>query len=363
MQHVPQAEYIQKALATVLSKSQKAALSKYSYFGGEEEEEEEKDGLFWKIEGAADKITGYAGTLANVENKIQEGFNEYIGVDIEGNIEKVDLGKISEIGNIVADTQSIISNTLNIIDKTISTIEDKKLLDDIYLKAEKHREKDDEKAYEAAKSQTEAQKARAEIAIKDNRFITGEVAKNLTSSTKNSDLVNSFGEYLKEMVDIDLIKDNIPGLSEDGVSDDIIEIIDAAKDTILFIMQFVKEKKMIKDYYNDKGPFGEAVRDMREKCTSEKFNDKQLTNINKLDNIDLAEKAYGFEGFDEHSSFVGMRIVHSIISSASHQNSMVESRMKAMAIMYVMGMKKDIGKLDSETHEKLYNKFMGGDYR
>ena len=83
----------------------------------------------------------------------------------------------------------------------------------------------------------------------------------------------------------------------------------------------------------------------------------------KMDNIEFDRKVNGFEGFGEQASFVALKMVHTILFSASSQNPSLQSRLQGMGMLTLLGMKEDIGKQDFATCQKLYSKLMGAELR
>nr|WP_297703911.1 hypothetical protein [uncultured Butyrivibrio sp.] len=76
-----------------------------------------------------------------------------------------------------------------------------------------------------------------------------------------------------------------------------------------------------------------------------------------VDVLDIISDAQGYEHTSELVEDVGMSMAQSIVFCASKFNPMMETKLMAITVMTVMGMKADIGNISPATVSKLFNNF------
>ena len=136
------------------------------------------------------------------------------------------------------------------------------------------------------------------------------------------------------------------------------------------LSMWIRKCRRMRDFFavsknGEEGLFARDVMKCKNRVTREnsKLSSTQKNIVKDMENMEFAKKSNGFEGFDEHAKFVALKVVHTILFSASNQNPIAQNRKRGIGILVVLGMKDDIGKQDFDTCMKLYSKLMGAELR
>ena len=224
---------------------------------------------------------------------------------------------------------------------------------------------DEKRQQKAAQERQDAEQAKlSDQSIARNKFLQ-DLAANVTVQSENEAFVNGLCDIATGILDAkmlgvvgaDQILKNIPVMAY--VKNTVKEITQL----INFFGRLLTDKKTLKQYYAKGGPFFEEIKAIRTEGLALAGIEDGEEKLKSYDDVELARRAYGFEGFDEQSAYVGLNLVHNILFTASEFNPNREMRFRAVTMMYALGMKNDIGKVDSQTADKLYGRLMGQDYR
>ncbi len=357
---IPSISYLGQALnALLLTDVEKEKLARYNFNKpAEVEEEEEEDSLFMKIEGYAHMANGYANQVMANEENVKKGAKMF-GV----NIDKANF----ELGALITDGIDAFFTEFEGLHGIYEDLEANKVFNDMYVKAKDAYKQDRENAVEAEKKQTEREKEASRIADMNNTFLTGKMAYDLGNEKFLDDMVSKMTDLSNDLFGTNLVGRLFADDDAHANAANYFKLaVEGARDIILFARQALKEEEMLKTYYgtkndNESSPFAKEINDLRNNTLDKK--DKRYDVLQNMDNMNLARKAHGFESFTEQSSFVAMRMVHSIVFSASDQNPIMANRIKATAVFVLLGLENEIGKQDTATHEKVFNGLLNAKFR
>ena len=362
---IPGASYINYALGVILSKEEKNAVAKYNYLAEEEEEAEEATG-FMKYKGYVETGNDYLDQAAS-NDMVAEKLKEKLGTD-----------QVTGITKIVSRSVYGASRTIDAGKAVLDDVKAEEKLKGIYAKAEKKEKEDKERLKKASAEETALERERMNEAFAKNRFIMKHVAKSLVSGTADQQLVDDLAEVFDTVLSGDVLKKTLLGdnyeekdeLQEEAEKFDTADfIIQQSLFAVRAIMQALKEKDMMRDFFYDlKGEaalFAKEVMERKTKVTGDKskLTSTQKNIVKDMENIEFDQKSNGFEGFDEHAEFVALKVVYTILFAASNQNPIASDRVRGVGILVVLGMKEDVGKRDYDTCMKLYSKLMGAELR
>ena len=145
---------------------------------------------------------------------------------------------------------------------------------------------------------------------------------------------------------------------DDATDLPISTIMKEVQEFVVFIRCMMIDNDLLKKYYEKSD---EEVRRIKERLNSVgKYRETSFFNYS---NMQVIQKAKGFENITELAAYAGMNIVQSLLFSASKENSLKETKIRAVAILATLGMKDAIGKRDSKTALKVFKKLMKDEYR
>ena len=136
-------------------------------------------------------------------------------------------------------------------------------------------------------------------------------------------------------------------------------------------------------YFDDNGPMGEEIKALRGKnlknrikeeesreksrenpvLRNSQLNSAEANTMEKMSNVEIISKAYGFRDFTEQANFVGWNIVQTLMQSASPFATDPAQFVRASLLLAAIGCKDVIGKQDNESAQIVYNKLMRQDVR
>lgn len=321
-----------------------------------------------------DKVNDLAGKVAEkaesfAEYKENETYGKYIPFDFDTDAVVDWANKVQDFTNIVDLGMKVVSNVKELSDAQ----ENKAMISHVFKEAKNKRLEDMKREQKAAENQTEEQKKLSDLSVRNNRAQVGKIAESLVKGKINDEMIKTVSNILMDTYENEYISGVLNLESIEGVGGAILSqtklIVATALDTLMYIRQSLREGTMLKDYYNkkdnpgDQSPFADKVEEIRQKAignqsTLTELKNTQVDRIKKMEGMELAQQAYGFEDMTELASFTATRIVHSILFCASNQNPNLETKAQAIAMMMALGMENEIGRQDAKVHEMLFNKLL-----
>ena len=285
-----------------------------------------------------------------------------IGLNVIGGLADTTGGKVTEgLGAAVADATDMFAKICNIG----GVLSDRNMVKNSADKAKQFEAGDEKRRQKAAEErQDEEQTKLSDQSIARNKFLQDLAAK-VTVQAKNEEFVNGLCDIATGILDANMF--GVVGLDKAMENLPFMNYVKATLTEVTQLINFfgrlLSDKKTMKQYYAEGGPFFDEIKAIRTEGLALAGIEDGEEKLKDYDDVELARRAYGFEGFDEQSAYVGLNLVHNILFTASDFNPNREMRFRAVAMMYALGMKNDIGKVDSKTGDKLYGKLMGQDYR
>lgn len=262
---------------------------------------------------------------------------------------------VGEIQEAIGDAVDYANKAKEVIDNVIECgrtlvgkIEDKKSLDEADKKAEEASAEDTEMLEKTKLNRTERQQRILEEARKrQNR--EGKIASDTRKEHINTEMFETVSS---------VITDTVGEVLDDATDLPISTIMKEVQEFVVFIRCMMIDNDLLKQYYEKSD---EEVRRIKERLNSVgKYRETSFFNYS---NMQVIQKAKGFENITELAAYAGMNIVQSLLFSASKENSLKETKIRAVAILATLGMKDAIGKRDSKTALKVFKKLMKDEYR
>ncbi|MCR5452229.1 MAG: hypothetical protein K6F00_06330 [Lachnospiraceae bacterium] len=270
-------------------------------------------------------------------------------------------------GNVAMIGIEIASSVMKGAKMITESVKGKKQLDSTAKSAEKYREDDKDRQKEAEEKQTEAEKELVNQALEDNNFLL-KVSQDSAKSALTGDIIAA-AELTIQAATAESIIWSKAGAVVGGAA--LLPwvahtMINEVFTMINFIRQLRHDKKLLEKYYNVDSPFSKDVMKIRENAknmlSDNELSKEQYDKFNKMSNVEMARKTNGFEGFDEQVSFVILNMVQGILYSASNFNPNLENRCRAVGVLTALGMKKYIGRQDTEAALDVYHRLCGDKY-
>ncbi|MDR1573174.1 MAG: hypothetical protein LBS24_02560, partial [Clostridiales Family XIII bacterium] len=239
---------------------------------------------------------------------------------------------------------STLVDTVNNVVDSVKAIKGKMNLNDAEKRGAAVQSLDERETAKAALRQSAEQKTLSDAAAKRNVLVTRlgiEKGRERTSDV----LITATAE---------LISAGIGLVDETNLTKVLQVVVEEAGELINLLRSYFNDKTSIGKFFENESAlksYGEALRAY--------FG----IDSEKIDRVEMARLAMGFENYTETASYVGLNITRGLLFSAGRQNPVAESRILALAVLDVIGCADSAGKQDDETANEVYKALMGGKYR
>ena len=233
------------------------------------------------------------------------------------------------------------------------SVKNKRLLSRRTEAAESEETQEEDKAtLEKAKrvQSEEQQKLTADVVgeHKDLQKLSGKTADTIQSLAIADDVISVLLEVGEE------IAEDVGGFGAAGV---VKEAIKAGTDFALYVIRCMKDRSMLRTYYTETERGSEVVDTIKAGYTgitgSEALTEEELK---KRDVLDIVRQGKGYENYDELVMDTGFKMASSIAYCASKYNPIKQTKIMAVTVMVVLGMKDAIGKTDAATVAGIFDK-------
>jgi hypothetical protein len=213
-------------------------------------------------------------------------------------------------------------------------------------------EEDAERTAEAAPKQTEEEHNLAWDSIARN-IGAADLGMDKAGERISDDIINSLASLLGVAVD------TAAYATGTGPIKKVLTVaIKEAGEFVNFLRSYFNDKASVRKYFEHDTKVLSAYREsLKTHCGMSE------EEIAKIDVLDLARSAFGFEDDTETASYVGLNITRSILFSTGKQNPLKSTRVQMLAVLAVLGCTGVAGKEDDASAVTVYNAIMGNQYR
>ncbi len=211
--------------------------------------------------------------------------------------------------------------------------------------------KEDEETLERAKRvQSSAQQKQVRDVVeehKDMQKLSGQTSDTIQNLAIADDVIQVLLEAGEEVA-----KDM--GFEAAGIVKDAIK---AGTDFALYIIRCMKDRSMLRTYFTETergtGMVDGIIKGMGRVLNSE---DEAKAELEDTDVLDIICRGRGYENIDELVTDTGLKMASSIAYCASRFNPIKQTKIMAVTVMVVLGMKDAVGKTDSATIAGIFDK-------
>lgn len=220
-------------------------------------------------------------------------------------------------------------------------------------KAKAEREKDAQRAKEAAKKQNEQQKMLSEAATERNR-------KSMKIACTSA-LTQSVNKIITEMGNITAgVAATFTKAQLAGLGNIASKVITEAVGAVNFIRTWYRDTQNVKAYFMDSDEVKcakDQLKLLKMKHNMEEFDPESISDTELLQNI------MGYDNDTEIASYVGMNLVRALLFSAGPYNEVMQTKLSAVAILSAIGMSSAVGKQDKKTADAVFGALLGKEYQ
>ncbi len=202
----------------------------------------------------------------------------------------------------------------------------------------------------AKRVQSEIQQKQVEDVVKEHKDLqkmSGKTADTIQSLNIADDVIQVLLEVGEELAE------DLGGFKAAGA---VKEAIRAGADFALYVIRCMKDRSMLRTYYTETERGSAAVQAIKNGYGLISGSKEEMeAELGDKDVLDIVRQGKGYENLDELVMDTGFKMASSIAYCASKYNPVKQTKIMAVTVMVVLGMKDSVGKTDAATVAGIYD--------